>query len=73
MKHKLMINNDRKIPMRIRVVDTSDVSWEGRWFTIEPANIRSFTLDLPEGQMPYLKVWEDNVAFLSGVEEMTIP
>lgn len=65
MKHKIFIMNDRQIPMSIRIVDTTDVAWEGRYFILEVNRGEVFELDLLEDQIPYLKIWEDNSAFLS--------
>jgi len=65
MKHKIFILNDRKTTMNIKIVDSSDVPWEGRWFELHPGQGKVFELELLENKIPYLKIWEDNTAFLS--------
>lgn len=65
MKATMLINNDRTVPMSLRIVSVTDEPHEGRQVLIKPASIYLAELELPEGTVPYLKIWENGAAFLS--------
>jgi hypothetical protein len=62
---KIQVMNDRKIPMNLRVRGQSDEPWSGSYFLIEPASLKEVELEMPEGAVPFLKIWENNTAFLT--------
>jgi hypothetical protein len=71
IKLKMMINNDRKIPMHLRVQCASQNPWEGFEYTLAPSESKMVSFDAPEHTVPYLKIWETNFALLSNVLEDT--
>jgi hypothetical protein len=72
MKTKVVINNDRVIPMNLRVVDSTALAWQGEYYLIAPAQAQVIELDMPEGCSPYLKIWENNTAFLTYIDNQAI-
>lgn len=71
MKTAIVIFNDRKIPMGIRVQDANFDSFNftgERYVSLKPATMSTIEIDIPEGCVPYLKVWENNTAFLSYID-----
>jgi hypothetical protein len=66
---KVMIMNDRKSPMLLKVQDV--VTAEVELVSIGEAQAKVVELNLPENSIPYFKIWENNVAFLSSINKDT--
>ena len=66
MKTKIAIFNDRKIEMQVRIMDKGKYDHNYHEFdTLKPASMGIFEIEIPDDSIPYFKVWENNVAFLS--------
>lgn len=67
MKQRIAVLNDRKIPMHLRILDSSYNPGESqeKFYTLQPAEMKLVEFDIPEGSTPWLKIWEDNTAMLS--------
>ena len=71
MKTSIVIFNDREIPMNLQIQDLDtiqDENHEHRFTQLKPLESRRFELDLPEGTIPFFKVWETGQALLSYVD-----
>lgn len=66
MKQRIAVLNDRKIPMHLRILDSSYNPGESQEnYTLQPAEMKLVEIDIPEGSTPWLKILEDNTAMLS--------
>jgi hypothetical protein len=62
MRVKMVIFNDRKIPMNLQIHNDS----QGKSSTtIEPATYEVVEIEIKEGCIPYFKIWETGQALLS--------
>lgn len=71
MKTSIVIFNDRKVPMNLQIQDVETIKEENheqRFVQLKPLEMRRFDLDLPEGTIPFFKVWETGQALLSYVD-----
>ncbi len=64
MKTKICIFNDLQKTMILQIQELS----EHRYQTIRQANAAMIEYDLPEGTVPYFKVWATGQAFLSYID-----
>jgi hypothetical protein len=70
---KILINNDRKVVMTLNVQDSSNL-WNGKDpYVIQPTEMKLVSIDVPEGEIPYLKIWETGVALLSTINPKVLP
>jgi hypothetical protein len=71
VKTKIVIMNDRVIPMILKVQDVtcpSNMSNIG----LQPAEVRVIEYEIPNDCVPYFKIWENNVALLSYFHKDTV-
>lgn len=60
------------MPMSLQIQDLDQpYSWEHRQEKIEPSFMKIIEINIPEGTIPYFKVWENNTAFLSYINPET--
>jgi hypothetical protein len=62
MKHKVCIFNDRTRNMHLQVQNGDGASYD---VTVLPKTHFIAALELGEGQIPYLKIWETGQALIS--------
>ena len=67
-KMKIVINNDRKIPMHLRVFGVNDSTGDGKLHILKECEIKAIKIEIPEGCCPYIKIWENGDAFLSYID-----
>ncbi len=66
---RIMVHNDREIPMMLTVArDKHRVNNVDKSYRLEPAEAKMVEIDVPDGYSPYLKIWETNVALLSVIQ-----
>lgn len=68
IKLKVVINNDRKIPMRLRVQCGSKEAWECDYYILQTSEVVTIEFEAPEETVPYFKIWEDGSALLGSVK-----
>lgn len=70
MKTKVCVNNDRRIPMNLQV-QSYQPAIPGEWrdnstyHKLGLGEARVFEIEIPEGSIPYIKIWETGQALLS--------
>lgn len=71
MKTKIAIFNDRTTPMTLRVLDQNTLNSDdmGTWHSLSPADMRIVEIEIPEGTIPFLKIWETGAALLTYMPE----
>lgn len=72
MKTSIVIFNDRTIPINLQIQDMETMKEEDcerRYTQMKPLEMRRFDLDLPEGTIPFFKIWETGQALLSYIDD----
>lgn len=69
MKTKFVVFNDRITPMSLRVIGADESKNPERYLKIDPASMATIELELSPDTIPFLKIWENNSALLTYVEE----
>jgi len=69
MKTKMCIFNDRAIYMQLQIQDSDN---SNRYQSILPATHAVVELNIEEGQIPYLKVWESGQALISSIDPQVL-
>lgn len=67
-KTSVYLFNDRKIKMKIRILDESEVK-ETEHLELEPARGAHIPLVIGDGKVPFVKIWEDNSVLVSYINE----
>ncbi len=64
---KIFYFNDDKVDVTVRVID---VKGNNTLTTLSPLKAQTFEFDAPEGAVPYVKRWSNNIVLLSYI---TVP
>ena len=72
MKTQFCVFNDRNVTMMLQVQDNYIVEHGfmtpvSTYYRIEPQTTKTVPVNIPDGTIPYIKIWETGQAFISYV------
>jgi len=67
MTGTICLFNDRVMRLKVSVQSSDRDPCDHKLYTLEPTSLKYITYEIPEGSVPFIKVWENGNVFVSYV------
>lgn len=65
---KIYYVNDESVPVTIRLLGKAPNYHDNTYVTLQPQEARMFEIESKEGQIPYVKRWDNRTILLSSMD-----